>query len=409
MILSSKITLKFANTGKKDKLNEFIEEYRKAVAFFVDYIWNNYKIDQQKYKLPLYITTTNLLSDSPLSARAIKCASGQALGCVKSRVRKLQKTQYVIKKHQKQGKDICKLQSKYDYLLLKLKKPNVNNIFPELCALCCEFKKKKTFEFDGVIILHAIGKKYGKINIPIKFTRHSSQLASLGRQMTSFLITEKDIHFRYDIKVEQKESGKTEGADQGINTCITLSDGQITLKDIHGHDLSSICKKISRKKKGSKAFAKAQAHRTNYINWSIKQLNLSDIKQINLEKLKQVGKGKRTSRLLQSFTYKEIKTQMNKVCFLAGVQIKEQSNAYRSQRCNSCGFVHKLNRHSKSFTCRKCGFALDADLNAAMNHRDKLYDLPFKFNRLPNRSSGFYWKSSGIFAADGSEITVPVA
>ena len=42
-----------------------------------------------------------------------------------------------------------------------------------------------------------------------------------------------------------KKSGRTVGADQGILTCLTLSDGQITQKCNHGHDLSSIQRKMN--------------------------------------------------------------------------------------------------------------------------------------------------------------------
>jgi transposase len=194
-----------------------------------------------------------------------------------------------------------------------------------------------------------------------------------------------------------------------MRTCVTLSDGQITTPNAHGYDLASICKKLSKKRKGSKAFAKAQAHRTNYINWSIKQLNLNGIKQINLEKLRRVGKGKRVSRYLQSFTHKEIRTAMTKACKLSGVRLVETSNAYRSQRCSCCGFVHKSSRRGELFTCKSCKFTTNADLNAAMNHKVKLCDLPTKFDCLPNKSTGFYWNHLGLFDVNGLEITVPVA
>ena len=408
MILSSKIPLVFANTNKKDKISLFISEYQSAVKFYVDYLWAECDIQHQNYNIPKYISS-EIKPTSDLSARALKCAATQACGCVKSRVKKLAKTQYMIKKKQKENKDISKLQSKYDKLLNLLDKPNTKNILPELNSICCKFENKKTNKFDGLVTLFSLGKKYGKISIPIKKTSHFNDLNTLGKQMTSFLITKDFVHARFNISVQKKTIGNIEGADQGIKICLTLSDTQVTGKDIHGHDLNSIVKKFTRKKKGSKAFAKAQEHRTNYINWSIKQLNLVDIKQINLEKLRNVGKGKRNPRFLQAFAYKEIRTAFIKTCDLAGVQIKETSNAYRSQRCNQCGFVLKSNRRSELFSCKSCGYTINADLNAAMNHRDLLCDLPIRFNCLPNKTTGFFWKSNGLFAVDGSEITVPVA
>jgi transposase len=408
MILSSGISLKFANSNKKRLLNDFIAEYQRAVEFYVDYLWIECGIDKQNYNVSKYISS-DVKPISNLSARALKCAATQSCGIVKSRVKKLSKYQYIIKKHQKNGKDISNLQSKYDKLLDRLKKPNSRQIYPELNSICCSYMEKKTKEFDGLFILFSLGKSYGKISIPVKHTKHFNHLSAKGNKKTSFLITNTKAHMRFDFVIEEKKIGSVEGADQGISTCVTVSDGQVTKKDIHGHDLKSILKKISRKKKGSKAFRRAQHHRTNYINWSIKQLNFDNIKQLNLEKLRNVGKGKSKSRLLQSFSYKEIRTAIAKTCSLAGVQLKETSNAYRSQRCNNCGFVHKSSRRGELFKCKPCGYTNNADLNAAMNHRDILYDLPSRFRHLPNKTSGFYWTTEGLFDVGGSAITVPVA
>jgi transposase len=409
MILSSKISLEAANTGKQDNLALFIAEYRKAMAFYVDYLWIKCEIDKQKYRVPKFIASEVKPFETNLSARALKCAATQACGMVSARVKKLGKTQFIVKREQRAGKPAAKLQSKYDRLVSKLKKPKTNMVLPELNSICANWETKKTNLFDAVVVISSIGKQYGKIAIPVKRTKHFNSLSGIGKQKTSFLLNKSHVNVRFDIQVEQKTTGYIEGADQGMRTCVTLSDGQVTPADIHGHNLASICKKLSKKRKGSRAFAKAQAHRTNYINWSIKQLNVVGIKQINLEKLRHMGKGKRVSRYLQSFAHKEIRTAMTKACQLGGVRLVEQSNAYRSQRCSHCGLVHKSSRRGELFVCKGCKFTANADLNAAMNHKVKLCDLPTRFNHLPNRSLGFYWNSDGLIGVDGLEITVPVA
>jgi transposase len=398
--------LESANKGKQDKIALFIHDYRQAMEFYVDYLWTKCNIAKQKYKIPKYIGSDIKPPVSNLSARALNCASTQACGMVRARVTKLAKTQYVVKREQRKGQPIAKLQAKYDRLVYKLKKPKTNMVLPELNSVCAAWEIKKTNMFDAVLVL---GKTYGKIAIPVKQTKHFNGLSITCKQKTSFLLTKSHVNARFDIALDKKTSGTIEGADQGMRTCVTLSDGQVTTTDCHGHDLASICKKLSKKRKGSKSFAKAQAHRTNYINWSIKQLNLVGIKQINLEKLRHVGKKKKVSRYLQSFTHKEIRTAMTKACKLSGVRLVETSNAYRSQRCSQCGFVHKSSRRGELFTCKGCKFTTNADLNAAMNHKVKLCDLPTKFDCLPNRSTGFYWNSRGLFDVNGLEITVPVA
>lgn len=409
MILSSKITLIDANTGKANKLAEFIVDYRKATEFYVDWLWTNCNINEQKYRVPKFIESNIKPTDTELSARALKCAATQASGMVRSRVNKLSRMKFMICKLQRENKDTSKLQSKYDRLLNKLKKPKTNMVLPELNSICCNWVIKKTSRYNAVVVLSSLGKKYENIIIPVKKTKHFNDLSSIGEQMTSFLLSDNAIHVRFKINVPEKTKGTTEGGDQGMRTCMTLSDGQTTSKDIHGHDLASICHKISKKKKGSKAFRRAQAHRTNYINYCINRLVLNNIKRINLEKLRNVGKGQRKSRYLQSFAHKEIRVAMAKTCHLNGVRLVETSNAYRSQRCSHCGFVHKSSRRGELFICKACNFKCNADLNAATNHKLKLFDLPSRFRHLPNKTTGFYWSSKGLTDVNGLELTVPVA
>ncbi len=264
-------------------VNEFIADYTTAVRYYVDYIWDNRietngkicNIRNQQYKLGAYLPD-KVKPESELSARAMKCAATQAIGIVKSKIKKLSKLQYVIKKKQRKGEYASKLQRKYDKEYKKLKKPEFSVIYPELNSICCKYVEKKTNFFDGYIVLSSIGKKYGKIHIPIKLHKHYDSLISIGKLKSSFLITEKNIMFRVEIDVPKlKEIGDIEGCDQGIIDALTLSDGQRTPRSLHGHTLHTILKTLAKKKKGSKAFRRTQELRTNYINWCIKQIKLN--------------------------------------------------------------------------------------------------------------------------------------
>jgi putative transposase len=57
---------------------------------------------------------------------------------------------------------------------------------------------------------------------------------------------------------------------------------------------------------------------------------------------------------------------------LAGVFVAVVDPAYTSQTCNTCGHCERGNRKSQSeFQCRVCGHEAHADLNSALNLRDK--------------------------------------
>jgi transposase len=404
MIKSTQVTTKFANKIKQGVLLQFLLDYRNAVEFYVDYLWLNKNRD---FYVPNFISTKTLNPTTCLSQRALKCASTQACGIVSAALKKRQKQTYMLKKLMRAGEDTRKLQRKID--TTPLVKPAVPKLLPaELNSICCKLMDSSN-SFDNWLVLSSLGKQYGRILIPIKQTRHSRRLEKSGKPMTSFLISPKTINIRYDISIpETKTSGQIIGADQGVTTCLSMSDGQLTKTCSHGHDLSSISKKLSRKTKGSRAFKRAQQHRTNYINWSLNQLDLDVIKEFRLERLYQMRKGQQSSRFLSHFTYTEIREKMRDRCNLLGIKFVEQDNVYRSQRCSSCGFVHKSNRKGKEFICRGCGYYQDADLNSAMNHAVDLVELPFDLRRLRLNISGFYWKSDGLFNVSEQAITVPV-
>ena len=213
----------------------------------------------------------------------------------------------------------------------------------------------------------------------------------------------------WDWERSPHEQGeKIIGIDQGMKDLCTLSDGQTTPKTCpHGHSYESIISKLSRKKKGSKAFRKAQKHKKNFVNYSVNQLNFKDVKEVRLEKVVNVRLGKSSSRSMSHWSNPEIRDKIKRRCEELEVPVVEQSCAYRSQRCSNCGLVRKANRKGKVYSCKGCGSELDADLNASLNHKQDLTPVPFAFfGQKLNLGEGFYWKPDGFYKSDGSELIV---
>ena len=287
-----------------------------------------------------------------------------------------------------------KLQKIYDNV--KVNKPNINTVEPELDSRFVELDIDNNTSFDGWLTLTSLGNKL-KVIIPFKKSKHFNKLLLKGKLKTGVRLSKSNLTFMFELpKKEKKDSGNILGIDIGQTTLLSCSDNQVSKKDVHGHDLTSITSKLSRKKKGSKGFKKVDTHRTNYINWSIKQLNLNNIKQIRLEDIKYLRKGKKVSRSLSHWNYKAIFDKLNSYCEDLGVQVITINPTYTSQRCSSCGWTRKSNRKGKLFKCGQCGFTLDADLNASRNIA--LPDLPVlgKAVRLkhPNKK-GFFWNVLG--------------
>ncbi len=397
MIRTSKHSTKFTNKNKLSKLELFIKEYQQALIYYVDLIWSA----MVNYESPKFISTkSNKPNNTLLSQRALKCASTQACGMVRAQTERPRKVLWAIHKLQDDNKDTTTLNKWLNNY--KPSKPAIrDNTKCELNSICCDLLIKDHYYF---LQIKSLGKFYGKIRIPLKPHKQNIKWSKRGKMLNSFLICRQSVDIRYEIVEEYKDNGRVLGADQGYKTCLSLSDGQVTGNDHHNWNLEKIIVKLSKKKKGSNNFKKVQAHRKNYINWSINQLNLSDVKEIKLERVKDLRKGKVSSRLMSHWSYTLIKGKLIRFAQEQKVSVSEQSCVYRSQRCSKCGLVCKSNRKGKLYKC-ECGFLEDADVNASLNHEVELPNLDdircFRYNR-----EGFYWLESGLYDRNNKEITV---
>lgn len=415
MIKTSTHSLKFANTNKRNLVTEFIREYRKCAKVIIDDIWANgydydingiskrFHVASNLLEVPTYIDYKKFSIESNLTARALSSLVTQLVGILKASVEKQRKRLHMLERNKGSGSQNTSLIKKIKQNIPQ--KPDVSKINPELSSKCAKFEMSPK-SFDGVLHLYSTMVGVKSISLPIRFHSHSNKLMGMGTLKTSFLVKEHSVDFRWEIEQpKKKEDGKVIGADQGAKTVLTLSDAQTTNKDIHGHDLHSIMQKMSSKRKGSKAFRRSQEHRRNYINWSINQLDLTDVKQINLEKIWNIGYRNSRSRFLSHFTNTLIRDKIEDFATLHGVHVEEQSSTYRSQRCSCCGVVRKANRKGKLYECINCGNMMDADLNAAKNHEIQLPEIPYTLRKMNlNRGKGFLWKPDGFFDLSGRSI-----
>jgi IS605 OrfB family transposase len=244
--------------------------------------------------------------------------------------------------------------------------------------------------FDGWVTLTSLGNKI-KINIPFKKHKHFNKLLQKGKIKSGIRISKTMITFMFDIEVKPRTKGSTIGIDVGLKSTLSSSNGQVIQKDTHGHDYMSICKKLSLKRKGSKGFRKASSHRTNYINWTVNQLNLNDVKEVNREEIKNLRKGKRQSGLMSRWNYGELFDVLDKKLEDRGVRVNKLNPTYTSQRCSQCGWVRKGNRKLKLFMCDKCCYQQDSDLNASINLSLKLKPIGVQQRLKQENKTGFYW------------------
>ena len=172
--------------------------------------------------------------------------------------------------------------------------------------------------------------------------------------------------------------------------------------------LNKVLDKLANKRKGSKAFKKAQDHRENHINWSVNQLNFN-MRRLNYEKVKWLRHKSSCSRKSSHWTYKLIDRKVERRCEEEDVLLNLDDSTYMSQRCSSCGLVLKSNRKGSTYFCKNCGYEDDADFNSSHNHQQELFKLPFGFRDLKLNIKGFFWRRDGVYGLDGEELSVPLS
>ena len=398
MIKSTRHHLKDLNKDKNTVYQRFLYDYSLFASKVIDHIWSNgyqsFSVQLNKLELPKYIDYKPFKHFSKtLSARAMSSAVTQVSQIIRSSVEKQKRVNWI-----KENKNLNVKNKKFS-------KPWLKQINPILSSKCCDYELTPDGKFLAFIRLKSIGSTYGEIKIPV-----NKQLLANGTIQNGFLFKKDYIQLSWIKETTPTEKGnKILGIDQGYLSVVTCSDEQlIPQNDNNGHSLKSIIEKLSRKRKGSKSFKKAQSHRKNFVNWSINQINFKGVKEVRLEKVVNIRFRKHTSRNMSHWTNPEIVNKIKSRCSLLEVPVIEQSCSYRSQRCNNCGLVRKANRKGKQYNCNHCDYSNDADLNASMNHVCDLPEVPKAFlGKKLNVNNGFFWKPEGFFTFDGSELRVP--
>jgi len=391
MIRSSQVSVKFANTGRKDQAARFVEEYLKVTRQFVDILWEK-RTEKIPSLVPKEITGQ---AETWLSARAIQCSAKQASGIVRGTIKKQKDRLYIIGKLNSEGrfKQARKLQMVYDKY--DASKPNLKNVSPELDSRFVETSLESDTSFDGWLTISQLGNRE-KICIPFKKTTHFNKMLKCGTIKQGIRLSKKSLTFNFEIPdVEERTKGSVLGIDIGISDVLFCSNGYHSSKDCHGHTLSTIQQKLARRHRGSVGFRKAQSHRRNYINSCVNKIDISCIRQVNIEDIKNINFGKNSGRFLSHFVAAQILDKVEDLCVRHGVRVERRNQTYTSQRCSVCGWVRKSNREGKRFRCASCGFACDADLNAAVN---LTFCLPAtsKAERLSRKNlKGFFWLPLG--------------
>lgn len=323
------------NKGKRERLKAFLNLFKNIVNFCIVYFWASH--DTQDNNLPGRELIRRIEARYGVTARLSQCAAKQAKEAVLSQNE------------------------------LSKRKRRMPRLKSAIANLDSRFVTIEPFNghFDMCL---KFGSGVPNLIIPFNWTKHTNKFRNDG------WVLSKSVRLGYnrkglfiDLIFEKarpplKEEGKVIGIDQGFNSMLVTSDGQVI-----GKELKEKIKKGGKRRKSWHHFIETETNR------HLKKLNLDNVNLISLENLKNVKRGKRgkfsrnVNRLLSFWLYAKVGKRLTQICEEKGIRRRLKSPWKTSQRCAVCGNIDRRNRRGERFLCLSCGHTDTADHNASKN------------------------------------------
>lgn len=354
IIRSTKCSIKFATQKKRSQLIGILTDYGKIVNQYIDLFWTRDEITKAQLLKPLIDQVK-----SDYSFRFKKVAAREAVDMISA----------VKERWKNEPKNISKPLHKGQRMMCSTTLVEVN---------------KSNTSFDYYLKIRSIGFKI-KLDIPIKSHRHFNKLLSQGKRLNSYIITNQDIQFCFEIETgPKKKEGKTLGIDTGIKNLGTDSNGKV-----YGQRIESIIQNINRCQHGSKRQKRLKNYLKHYISEVAKEIfkTNKNLSRIVVERLKNMNfktkvrrkAGRGLRKTIGAWNYRLWLSRLEKNCEENCVSYTSINPSFTSLICNSCGHSDKMNRSEQSkFCCISCGHADHADVNAAKNILDRGVSLVYR-------------------------------
>ena len=225
----------------------------------------------------------------------------------------------------------------------------------------------------------------GRLIIPIRFGAY--QAARLDRKQGQVDLLYRDGTFYLAVTIDSPEPPAEDtdeyiGVDLGIVNIATVSDGD----SFTGNHIQNVRARYSRlraklQSKGTKSAKRLlkkrsgkerrfQTDTNHYISKKLVTRAKDTHRGIALEDLKgireRVTVRKAQRRVIHSWAFAQLRFFIEYKARLAGVPILSIDPRNTSRTCPICGCIDKSNRRTQSqFLCTSCGYAANADVNAA--------------------------------------------
>lgn len=205
--------------------------------------------------------------------------------------------------------------------------------------------------------------------------------------MLTYRPTEKRfwIHLVFEASTpERLKDGEVQGIDRGLYHLAVTSDHQFfsnskvrSVQRRYHYTRKSLQLKGTRSaKRRLRALSGREKRFKRDVNHCVsKQLaRQPDVAVLVLEDLSGIRnqrRGKKMNKQLNNWTFHQFEQFLGYKAEERGKEVAFVDARYTSQRCSRCGHLYKKNRKKSQYHCVRCGLHLHADVNAAINIKDK--------------------------------------
>jgi transposase len=337
IVRSVKCTTGFATKTKRGTLAEVLDEYARVVNCFIDRFWG--KLPEKRDLLKPVLE----LPETWFTARLRKVAAREAIDMIRAA---WERDGEKAKRPLHKGRRMC-LSSTIGRL---------------------ESAKVKG-EFDAWLHLSSIGNGI-IMDIPIRLHKRFNHWAARGTRQESYVVTPKYVQFSFEIQTGEKPRVPQAGVgiDTGLNVLAARSDGAK-----FGAQLRELVERVRRCQHGSKGQRRARRALKQVMDEAARDV-VKGVDLVVAEALRKINHrtkltrrvSKNMRRLLGAWAFRYWLGRLRMTCDANRVRFASVSPWNTSRECHVCGHAEQKNRLDRDhFRCLKCGYAGDADLNAA--------------------------------------------
>lgn len=349
MILSNKqFTAVIIKLGQYRELEQTVITFNKICQEIIDYGWEQKTWNKNKLH---YGTYKNIREKYPeFSSAMVQTARDQASEIIKR----------TLKSKKKLSKPI-----KNDYSGIR---------YDKRCL---------SIMFDKNII--SINTTFGRIKLPIKMAAYFDKYRN-WKYTNAQLIRRKDKNYYLNLQMCQDIPTKSKecnimGIDLGIKNIAVCSDNifynsrklknikgkyQHLKRDLQNKDTKSAKKKLKKISGKENRFVRDVNHciSKKIVNTTNTVFALENLKNIRYTVKKY---NRKLNWMIGNWSFAMLQNYIIYKAERLGKNVILVRPNYTSQQCSKCGCIEKQNRNGNIFKCIKCGFELNADLNASRN------------------------------------------